>query len=596
MPIHSCPLPGGGEGYKWGQRGKCFANRVDAERQAEAAYSNGYAGDSDTRAAAGVLLYRDGEVFLAKRADTGTWAMFGGMVEPEDEEFRHAAVRELREESSVELPASELEPIGEFVDGDVEFFAYMAFAPESARIKLCDEHDAGQWFPLNALPEPLHNGIQTAVDRVKAMIPAAMDGLAMDRATTRRYDLDGRMHVDIANISKANVCPYYGQEIPGYQALGLSPDRIYWMYRDPVELARGAATSNNIQLLIKHIAVSANDPKKEYVVGSTGTDAVFDPPYLKNSLVVWDAGAIAGIEEDEQRELSSSYRYVPDMTPGVTADGVRYDGVMRDIVFNHVALVVTGRAGADVSVGDSQPSEFSTMSKASTIAARMAVGAFLRPALANDSATIPLKDLVKPGDKAEAIARRVKQHFKGKFDVDAAKLTGVVRHAMDEAEEMDDPEEDEEEESEEERKKREDEEKKARDKAKDNEEKEPKPVKRGEDNEEKEREKERAEDAARITREVTARLNAEREARELVRPVVGELAAMDSAADVYKHALDTLGVAYDGVPDAGLKAVTQAVIAQQAPKSNNPSRLAMDSNSTKEFASFYGVTSTPAKV
>ena len=62
---------------------------------------------------------------------------------------------------------------------------------------------------------------------------------------------------------------------------------------------------------------------------------------------------VVGIESDEQRELSAAYRYRADMTPG-TYQGARYDGVMRDIRANHVALVATGRAGSDVVVGDSQ--------------------------------------------------------------------------------------------------------------------------------------------------------------------------------------------------------------------------------------------------
>ncbi len=40
------------------------------------------------------------------------------------------------------------------------------------------------------------------------------------------------------------------------------------------------------------------------------------------------------------------------MTPG-SYNGEAYDGVMRDIAGNHVALVVQGRAGADVLVNDS---------------------------------------------------------------------------------------------------------------------------------------------------------------------------------------------------------------------------------------------------
>jgi hypothetical protein len=60
------------------------------------------------------------------------------------------------------------------------------------------------------------------------------------------------------------------------------------------------------------------------------------------------------IEEGLKRELSCSYAYVPDMTPGVY-QGEAYDGRMTKIVGNHVAVVVAGRAGPDVLIGDSKP-------------------------------------------------------------------------------------------------------------------------------------------------------------------------------------------------------------------------------------------------
>jgi hypothetical protein len=44
MPIHSCTLPNGKQGYQWGQHGKCYASRADAEAQATAIYASGYAG------------------------------------------------------------------------------------------------------------------------------------------------------------------------------------------------------------------------------------------------------------------------------------------------------------------------------------------------------------------------------------------------------------------------------------------------------------------------------------------------------------------------------------------------------------------------
>lgn len=180
-----------------------------------------------------------------------------------------------------------------------------------------------------------------------------IEKMAFDRSSVRSYDVAGRLHVSIANISKANVCPYFGSEIPNAEKLGLDASKIYNLYRAPEELEKAAQTSNNIQLLELHTPVSTLDPKKQSIVGSTGTDAMFVAPYLQNSLVVWDAGAIEKIETDEERELSCGYNYRADMTPGL-ADGVAYDGVMRDIIFNHIALVKQGRAGADVLVGDTQ--------------------------------------------------------------------------------------------------------------------------------------------------------------------------------------------------------------------------------------------------
>lgn len=67
--------------------------------------------------------------------------------------------------------------------------------------------------------------------------------LAFDRASVRTYDQDGRLHVAITPISKANVCPYLGSEIPDWEELGLDAQRTYRLLRDPDELARAARPS-----------------------------------------------------------------------------------------------------------------------------------------------------------------------------------------------------------------------------------------------------------------------------------------------------------------------------------------------------------------
>jgi len=183
---------------------------------------------------------------------------------------------------------------------------------------------------------------------------AARGVIALDRASVRTKDRDGRLHVSLSNISKASVDPYYGREIPDGARLGLDPDTVYYMLRSPEELALGAATFNNLPILSRHIPVNAAAPRKEITVGSTGTDAAYNAPYLQNSAVIWDQEAIDEIESGEKREWSCGYYYEADMTPGEFG-GLRYDGNMRSIVGNHVALVDAGRAGPDVVVGDEMP-------------------------------------------------------------------------------------------------------------------------------------------------------------------------------------------------------------------------------------------------
>ena len=178
--------------------------------------------------------------------------------------------------------------------------------------------------------------------------------LAFDRSSVRTIDADGRLHVAKSHISKANVCVYYGKEIPGYEALGLAPDQVYRLLRDPVELERAAPTFARLPILSEHVPVTVDAPRPDLVVGAIGSEITFTPPYLDADLCVWDATAIAGIETDKVRELSCAYRYVPVMEPG-EFEGQPYDGRMTEIQGNHLALVEVGRAGSDVVVADRNP-------------------------------------------------------------------------------------------------------------------------------------------------------------------------------------------------------------------------------------------------
>jgi hypothetical protein len=173
--------------------------------------------------------------------------------------------------------------------------------------------------------------------------------MAMDE---RRYDHDGRMHVDSSNISKAAVNPYRGEEIPYWDQLGLDPKKNYMLLPHPDELKRAADSFNGLPILDEHVPMTADSHLPYLVVGTTGTNAKFEPPYLTNAISLWTRDAIDAVNCGGKKQLSCAYSYMPVMTPGVY-QGVCYDGVMTNLRGNHVALVEEGRAGADCVVGDS---------------------------------------------------------------------------------------------------------------------------------------------------------------------------------------------------------------------------------------------------
>ncbi|EKD7276098.1 DUF2213 domain-containing protein [Salmonella enterica] len=375
--------------------------------------------------------------------------------------------------------------------------------------------------------------------------------LAFDRASVRSFDGNGRLQVKSSHISKANVCPYFGREIPNAEQLGLDPDRIYRLWRHPDELKKAAPTFNNIPVLCIHTPDFPGDPPREYRVGTTHSGSEFNDPYLDNGLSVWDDSAIAGIETDEQKELSSSYQYVADMTPGVTPNGEPYDGIMRDIIGNHVALVEKGRAGSDVLVADSLPPELKQMARAKNIL-----------------------DALKPFLAADADLKEVEEKVKDKLDEEDEKreeddLKKKAEREKEEAEklkkETDDDEDD-----------------------KDSDDKKKKPAEDEDDEDDKKDDKvsKTAMDSAiRLAADSATKRAAEnfrkvREAEQAVRPLIGDVVAMDSADDVYRTALEQAGVDIEGVHPSAFPKMVKMAIEQQ---NNKRPVIAQDSASNSEF-------------
>lgn len=378
--------------------------------------------------------------------------------------------------------------------------------------------------------------------------------LAMDRApSVRSRDANGYLHVEVSNISKANVCPYYGREIPGADVMGLDPDRIYQLYRDPEELARAADTFNNIPLLSEHVPVLPDRLPEDLIIGSTGTDAAFDGEYLKNSLVIWQQAAQDAIEADRKRELSCGYRYRADMTPGVTAEGLRYDGVMREIMGNHVALVIEGRAGPDVVVGD----EVMKLKSRTALMISGAIQSLVRPLLAADAkidlapvlAGVDAASLGKKG-AANKIAGKVAELVTPHLAADAAldpealakALAAIQPLAVDEDKIDDDD--------------------MGEDEDEDDDDPKPKQAEDADEDDDDDKDDKPAMDAAAVKKLIAdaeargaARVAAIEVAKRDVAPLVGEVIGLDSAEAVYKFALDQSGVDTKGVHASAFKAM-----------------------------------------
>jgi len=165
----------------------------------------------------------------------------------------------------------------------------------------------------------------------------------------RKTDGNGFLLVRDNPISKIGVFPYLGREIGAPD-----PNRIYQVYRPEEELSNPETIEsfNLLPFIDEHefLGKDGTPAEEKGVQGTTGENARFEAPYLKNSIRVYSEYLKRQIDSGKI-ELSPSYRCEYDFTPGVF-DGHKYDAIQRNIRGNHLALVKEGRTGPDVAVQD----------------------------------------------------------------------------------------------------------------------------------------------------------------------------------------------------------------------------------------------------
>ncbi len=78
------------------------------------------------------------------------------------------------------------------------------------------------------------------------------DRLTFDsRQSVRSIDTNGFMHIAISPLTKEQIAPYYGREIPGWESLGLDPNKTYMGYRPAEELKKPETIASFMRTLQK---------------------------------------------------------------------------------------------------------------------------------------------------------------------------------------------------------------------------------------------------------------------------------------------------------------------------------------------------------
>lgn len=154
-----------------------------------------------------------------------------------------------------------------------------------------------------------------------------------------------------SRIARTGVQRYLGREVQGAEH-GFGDNDVVLVYRAPEEVFADDAVNGwaGVPVTKDHPPeLVGPDNVKQYQVGDVRDKAHIDrnEGWLGLEYIVRDSDAIAAFDSGAYGEVSGGYTATLDWTPGVTADGQRYDCKQINIKPNHLALVPRGRAFSD---------------------------------------------------------------------------------------------------------------------------------------------------------------------------------------------------------------------------------------------------------
>lgn len=528
MPIHSCTLPDGGSGYKWGDKGVCYPTRAQAEKQAEAAYANGYTGD---------CIALDRAAVSARTKDSNG--------------HLHVA----------DVPITRAE-INEYLGKEIPGYKELGLEPDRKYKLLRDPEELKKAVEtFNGKPILDKHRPQYADDHDRKRTVGSMHGAYWDDPFVRAKDFyvwDGDAIADIESGETSDIsCGYHyrpdmvpgtfkGEKFDGVMRdisanhEALVPDgRVTGCM--VLDSALPALSNGETTMKVSRKAQIARGALAVYLRPKLATDAVID----YRALV---AGVTAANWPTAKGELVTR---VKTAVRGKLAQ----DATMADIKEMLDCLDKEGEAK------DEDPDMMDAAGEESAEEKRMR----------EEKEAQDAEEAETEEEKEERMRRRAEAKDKGAKDKaarDKAAKDAKDKAARDKgARDSETPEA---------KEKREREEKEAADRAARDE--EPKVTKA-------------AMDAALATqaREIKLAMRRDQqlleEAKEIVQPVVGRILAQDSAEAVYGVLFQAQGVDITGVPPAAYKALAVQTVRAAKATSGQPRQIGMDAAASKDFAS-----------
>ena len=174
----------------------------------------------------------------------------------------------------------------------------------------------------------------------------------MDMGVQHRFDVatagsvsktpQGFLRID-ANLTRVGVLNYRRADGSVFRELRL-PEEVF--RADSLSSMRGAPVTD---LHPRELVTPSNVTSHQR--GHVADDVREDGRFVRAQVVVQDAGLMKRVQAGERKELSPGYTCEVEAKSGEWR-GQKYDGIQRNIVYNHVALGPTGwgRSGSEVSL------------------------------------------------------------------------------------------------------------------------------------------------------------------------------------------------------------------------------------------------------